>query len=175
MAIALTTMTGADGVRSSRAVINGNFSTVSNSMNKILTVIDTTTGKIDNTTLGSNNTIKTKAIELTEGDVGINLGNAVISVGHVQLNGATAQVQYGSNVFTGKQTINATSDYDYLTVGGSGISHPVLVAADVADIEANGGTSLPIGYMIFETGGTGGTVAVPRYYNGTEFMTITAT
>tara|TARA_Y100001937_G_scaffold116495_1_gene168495 strand:- start:395 stop:910 length:516 start_codon:yes stop_codon:yes gene_type:complete len=81
MAITITTLQGTNSLSADRITINDNFKINTDAINNILGVVDTTTGLIDNTGVGSNNTIKTDGIVLTTSGVDVQGGNVSISSG----------------------------------------------------------------------------------------------
>lgn len=93
MAISLTILNGTDSIAASRITINDNFSTISDSLNEILSIIDIATGRIDNWNFGSNPLIETGSIIVrgTTAAGGINIlsGGLITQNGNVVIGGTT--------------------------------------------------------------------------------------
>lgn len=142
MAILTTTINGTDSVSSSRITINDNFNTIVDALNDVLTIIDISTGKINNYNYGSNNDIETE--DLIVRGSGANGGISVLS-GNVSVN-------------NGNVVIGGVSSSGFLQVGGGNnavfverISRP-LNAGSIPTVNLSGATagntaSTPVGYV----------------------------
>ena len=85
MAITITTLQGTSSLSADRITLNDNFKINTDAINNILGVVDTTTGTIDNTGVGTNNVIKTEGlttsgtanngIEVQTGNINITSGS----------------------------------------------------------------------------------------------------
>jgi hypothetical protein len=135
MAITLTTLNGTDSIASSRITINDNFSTISSSLNSLLSIIDIATGYFDNTGYGSNSNIKTENLTVTgssgltvsSGSITLSTGNFVLG-GYVQFGSGTniriktntKSLSGGGNVkaldVSGATTYNGNGDLGYLAI-----------------------------------------------------------
>ena len=95
MAINLTVISGTDSLASNRITINDNFRTLSNSFNKILNVIDSSTGKIDNS--GSMLPSITSGNLTLQGPIGIKvyLGDLNLYTGSIKI-GDAGFIEFGS-------------------------------------------------------------------------------
>lgn len=88
MAITLTTLLGTDSIAANRITINDNFSTLRSALNSVLSIIDISTGAIDNSSFGSSNTITTQGITINgSGGVSVTTGSIAVSTGNVTLGG----------------------------------------------------------------------------------------
>lgn len=89
MSIQVTTLKGTNSIASDRITINDNFDITKDAINDLLGIVDTTTGKFDNTGVGSNNTITTEALT-TIGTFGVDVqGTGSINVQNGNLKLAT--------------------------------------------------------------------------------------
>lgn len=136
MAISLTTLNGTDSVSSSRITINDNFTTVLSALNKVLSIIDISTGKINNYSFnGSNNDIETEDL-VVKGSVGI-----TVQSGNITLNNAVGLTLVNGKITMGGATIEKINK-------SSGTS--TLPTLNFSGVSATGGT------------GTAGYLTIPR-------------
>lgn len=153
MAILTTTINGTDSVSSSRITINDNFNTIVDALNDVLSIIDISTGKINNYNYGSNNDIETEdlivrgsgangGISVLSGNVSINNGNLVIgsTAGYVQIGGGTNSIRIEriNRTFTSGniQTVNLTGSTagNVLSTPVGYVSIPRLTTAELQSI-----------------------------------------
>jgi hypothetical protein len=157
MAITVTTLNGTDSIASSRITINDNFSTISTSLNSLLTIFDIATGYFDNTGYGSNSNIKTENITITGANgISVSSGSITVSNGNVVL-GGYVQFGTGTNVRLKRTTKNTGSgtvpilDFAGATgVTGSGdigyLSIPRKATSFITDIR-----NPEIGSLVYDT------------------------
>ena len=110
MAIDLTQLNGTDSVSSARITLNDNFSTLEDALNRILSIIDIATGKINNYNFGSDNDMETEDLIVrgsTGGGISVLSGGISISLGNLVIGGA-GYIEFGSgsNVKIEKVTKN---------------------------------------------------------------------
>ena len=147
MAITTTTINGTDSLAASRVTINDNFESIKSALNDILSIIDISTGKIDNSTFGSDNDTETEDLKV-KGAIGIQVtaGNISIDNGNIT---AKNFIEFGnsSGVKVEKLTRNLTSGNVNTLIfsgvgatGGTGnvayIALPRLNTAVINDIQA---------------------------------------
>jgi len=157
MAITLTTLLGTDSIAANRITINDNFSTLKSALNSVLSIIDISTGAIDNSSFGSSNTITTQSVTVN-GSAGISVttGSVAVSTGNVTLGG---YVEFGasSNVKISKEsksygggTLYGLSVSGTAGITGSGavsfLTLPRMTTADIKSIQNPG-----LGSVIFDT------------------------
>ena len=150
MSISITSLNGTDALSSSRITINDNFATIGDALNSVLSIIDISTGKINNSAFGSDNDIETEdlivrgstggGITVITGSVTVNNGN-VISGGYVELgSGSNVRFEKISRVFNSNPS-SSIPVINFSGTGGTGGVGPVgamilprLILADIVDI-----------------------------------------
>ena len=161
---------GTNSIASDRITINDNFSIVTNATNSLLGIIDITTGKIDISQIGSDNTIVTAGITVT-GSSGLDLtaGNISLDAGSISLNGDLTSISMG--------TQGASIVHKFLTNASS------LVEYDAADLSTFKVLGLPSmvsnDYLAIDpTELVGGEIAYDQtlgaifLYNGTSWVQL---
>jgi hypothetical protein len=119
MSIQVTTLKGTNSIASDRITINDNFSINTDAINDILGILDTTTGKFDNTGIGANSTITTEGLTIT-------------------LNGLEVQGTGNINVSNGYLKLATNGNYIELGANGSKIEDNVISAGNhVLDTQTN--------------------------------------
>lgn len=184
MAITITNLNGTDSVASSRITLNDNFQTIVDALNDVLSIIDIATGKIDNSTFGSNNDLVTEDLTVTGsigGGITVNLGNITVSNGTVIVGGNNIQVGTGSNAiyfekitktFTGGGNIPVVNLCGIGTTGGTG-SAGYLILPRLATADINAITTPHIGAVVFDV--TTGSVKVCTASGATGTWTVIGT
>ena len=168
MAITVTTLQATSAVAADRITINDNFSTVVSSINELLAILNTTTGKFDNTGVNTNNVVVTEGITITTSGIDITAGNISATAGNILLNADESYVQIGSannqiaeKLFAKSSSGNFSgldiSTFDLLKL-------PRLTTTEIADINTS---NLVGGEMVYDT-----TANVPKLYNATLWKTI---
>jgi hypothetical protein len=135
MAISITTLNGTDSVSSSRITINDNFTTVLSALNKVLNIIDISTGKINNSTFGSNNDIETEDLTVK----GSANGGITVQTGNITLLGAS-----NITLTNGKITIG-TAPIERITKSFS-VGTATIPTLNISGIAATGGFGT-VGYF----------------------------
>jgi hypothetical protein len=135
MAISITTLNGTDSVSSSRITINDNFTTVLSALNKVLNIIDISTGKINNSTFGSNNDIETEDLVVK----GSATGGITVQTGNVTLLGAS-----NITLTNGKITIGSAPIERITKTFSSGAA--TIPTLNISGIAATGGVGT-VGYL----------------------------
>ena len=133
MAISITTLNGTDSVSSSRITINDNFTTVLSALNKVLNIIDISTGKINNSTFGSNNDIETEDLVVK----GTTSGGITVQTGNVTLLGTS-----NITLTNGKITIGSAPIERITKTIGSG----TIPTLNISGVAATGGVGT-VGYL----------------------------
>ena len=105
MSIQITTLKGTNSISADRITINDNFKINTDAINNILSIVDTTTGKIDNTGVGADNTITTEGITLTASGVDVQVGDIDVQAGDLKLLHDGAFIEMGTN---NSQIVHAT-------------------------------------------------------------------
>lgn len=95
MAIQLTTINGTDSIAATRITINDNFSTLSDSLNSVLQMVNISTGYFDNASFGSNPKINTGSITAV-GEISSSTGDIVAYQGNIKI-GSNAFLEFGPN------------------------------------------------------------------------------
>tara|TARA_B110000444_G_C18762929_1_gene558516 strand:+ start:271 stop:795 length:525 start_codon:yes stop_codon:yes gene_type:complete len=84
MAITITTLQGTNSLSADRITLNDNFKINTDAINNILSIVDTTTGLIDNTGVSTNNVIKTEGLTTSgsaNNGIEVQTGNINITAG----------------------------------------------------------------------------------------------
>jgi hypothetical protein len=95
MAIQLTTINGTDSIAATRITINDNFSTLTDTLNSVLQMVNISTGYFDNATFGSNPKINTGSITAL-GEISSTIGDIVAYQGNVRT-GFNGFLELGAN------------------------------------------------------------------------------
>jgi len=150
MAITITTLNGTDSIASSRITLNDNYNTIVSALNSVLSIIDIATGKIDNSSYGSNNDIETEDLTVrgsTGGGISVITGNVTVSNGSVIIpNTGYFEIGSGTGVKIEKITKNLSSGniptWNISGIGTTGASGPIgyitmprLNTATIEDIQ----------------------------------------
>jgi hypothetical protein len=158
MAITITTLNGTDSVSSSRITINDNFSTVLNSLNKILAIIDTSTGKIKNVGYpGMLNNIETTDLTVTgAGGINVSTGGITLTAGNINLTAGKINLGTMTIERVTKSLVNSTTTLPTLNLsgtsatGGTGVSaYLTIPRLNTAVIQAI--ATPPIGSIVYDT------------------------
>jgi len=168
MAISVTTLQGTSSIAADRITINDNFSTVVSGINGLLGILDTTTGKFDNTGVGSNSVIVTEGLTVTTSGIGVTIGDLGLDDGDILLNKDESFIVIGSagnkvaeKLFAKTSTGNFSgldvSTFDLLKL-------PRLTTTEIGDINTS---NLVGGEVVYDT-----TANVPKLYNATIWKTI---
>jgi len=156
MAINTKNVLGTDSVSSSRITINDNVNTLKEALNDVLSIIDTSTGAINNSVYGSTNTIKTKGITVTTSGITIQAGDITSTLGDIVLD--SGKIKLKNIELT--QSIDGSSTI--FSIGASGMGLPTASATgDFASISAP--------TLFFDT-----TDEKLKFFNGTTWETITS-
>jgi hypothetical protein len=169
MSISLTTLKGTSSISADRITINNNFNILQDSTNDILGIVNTTTGKIDNTGVGADSTIttegltitKTAGLEVANGNVNIGLGNIILGEDESSIRfGATAKIQHQQAA-----SIGGNAPYNVLDAseGFNLVSVPSLSTTQINDVTV-GATSH---YIVFDS-----TSEEFKGYNGTAWIVL---
>ena len=163
MAISLTSLQGTDSVASSRITINDNFTTVLSALNNVLSIIDISTGKINNSVYGTNNDIETEdlivrgtsvgGISVLTGGITVSTGNIAVTLGKISLGAGTnaAPIEKISKTFhSGAGTIPVINFSGTSATGGTGtVGYLIPPKATTAAIE---NISTPhLGSIVYDT------------------------
>jgi len=151
MAISTTTINGTDSVAASRITINDNFNTIKDSINELLAIVDTATGKINNYGFGSNNDIETEDLIVrgsgVSGGISVLSGNISVSNGNLVLGNGNFQIGSGSNAVTIQRATKSVTGGTVPTLNLSGttsdtsatavkyVTLPRLLTADIKAIQ----------------------------------------
>jgi len=143
MAITTTTLNGTDSVSASRITLNDNFNTIKEALNDVLSIIDIATGKINNSTYGSNNDMETEDLTVKGGStsgssINVISGNVTVGAGNIVISGTTNYLQVGAGAdsisFQKLTKVYAVSaSIPTINFSGSGLTGPTA--------------SGPVGYM----------------------------
>lgn len=168
MAISVTTLQGTSSIAADRITINDNFATVVDGINNLLGILNTTTGKFDNTGVGSNSVIVTEGITVTTDGIDVTVGDLGLDDGNILLNADESYIQIGSagnqigEVLLPKVSSGNFSALDISTFDVA--RFPKLTTAEIADIDT---ANLLGGETVYDTD-----LNVPKMYNGTVWKTI---
>lgn len=163
MAISITTLNGTDSVSSSRITINDNFTTVLSALNKILNIIDISTGKINNKIAGlSNPDIETEDLTVK----GSTNGGITVESGNITLTNAASII-----LNTGKISLGGISGSSLVNINKtSGATN--LPTLNVSGISATGGAST-VGYLTIPRLATSVIQAITTPHTGSLVYDIT--
>ena len=170
MAISVTTLQGTSSIAADRITINDNFATVVEGINNLLGILDTTTGKFDNTGVGSNSVIVTEGLTVTTDGIDVTAGDLGLDAGNILLNADGSYIQFGSansqlaELLLAKISVPSTnfSAFDFSSFDL--VKFPKLTTAEIADIDT---TNLVGGEAVYDSD-----LNVPKMYNGTTWKTI---
>jgi hypothetical protein len=112
MAINIKTLKGTNSISADRITINDNFKINTDATNNLLAVVNTTTGKINNTGIGADNTITTEGITITTSGLDIQNGNLSLSLGNIVLATDGAYIELGTD--------NSRLTDNIIAIGASG-------------------------------------------------------
>jgi hypothetical protein len=138
MAIETTQLNGTDSVAAGRITINDNFATIKDALNRVLSVFDIATGKINNYGFGSDNDIETEDLIVrgsTGGGISVLSGGISISLGNLTIGGA-GYIEFGSGSSVKIEKLTKLFN----------ISPGNIPVWNVSGTGATGGTG-PIGYF----------------------------
>lgn len=174
MAITLETLTPKTTISQLQLIYNNNNSILKETINKLISIIDVGTGKINNSSFGTDNNIETQNIKLN-GSIGVevNLGNVVISTGNLRLLGTSSRIEIGTTVKLERVVKNLTiGTIDILDLTGlnggvgdgtiSGIVVPRMNNGTIIDIQ-----SPNEGLLVFDT-----TNKKLKLYDGTTWVDL---
>lgn len=105
MAITIKTLKGTNSVSADRITLNDNFAIITGAVNNILGIIDISTGKFDNSNIGSDNTITTKGITIKESGLDVQQGNININQGNLTLPSNNSYLGLGADGSKIKDTL----------------------------------------------------------------------
>ena len=97
MAITVKTLQGSNSLSADRITINDNFKINTNAINNLLGIINTTTGKFDNTGIGADNTITTDGITIKTSGLDIQGGDINVEDGVIKLLTDGSSIELGSD------------------------------------------------------------------------------
>lgn len=169
MAITITTLQGSSAISADRITINDNFSTVVDSINNLLGILDTVTGKFDNTGVGANSVIVTEGLTVTIDGINVTQGNIGLDTGNIILNGTNSYIQLGAkNSKLAEKTLAKVSSgtfsaFDF-SVGFNLAKLPKLTTAQIVDINIS---NLTGGEFVYDS-----TINKIKYYNTTTWVAI---
>jgi hypothetical protein len=159
MAISITTLNGTDSVSSSRITINDNFTTVLSALNKVLNIIDISTGKINNSTFGSNNDIETEDLVVkgsSSGGITVQTGNVTllgtsnITLTNGKITIGSAPIERITKQLAGSATIPTLNISGVAATGGVGtvgyLTIPRLATSTIETI-----TTPHLGSLVYDT------------------------
>lgn len=140
MSIQVTTLKGTNSIASDRITINDNFDITKDAINDLLGIVDTTTGKFDNTGVGSNSTITTEGITITLDGLEIQDGNGTganinIQNGYIKLATNGKYIELGSDGSKIEDNIISASNHVLdLQTGFVGLGIPKLPTAQITGL-----------------------------------------
>lgn len=145
MSIQITTLKGTNSLSADRITINDNFKINTDAINNLLGIIDTTTGKFDNTGVGADSTITTEGLTITTG-AGIELqsGSITLNTGNILLNSDGASIGLGSDnskIIDKIVAIGASGPNSTHIIGATGFiatEIPSMTTAELTDVGVNG-------------------------------------
>ena len=167
MAISTTTLNGTDSIAASRITINDNFNTIKSALNDLLSIIDIATGKINNSTYGSNNDIETEDL-IVKGSLGGGIsvisGGITVSSGPIVINSSYLQIGSGTNSVyltrdsrtlpSGSIPVLNLSGAAAGATGAGNIGYVALPRLDTATIKSI--EQPTVGSMVYSIGATSG-------------------
>ena len=174
MAITITTLQGTHSLSADRITINDNFKINTDTINNILGVVDTTTGTIDNTGVGSNNVIKTEGLTTSgtaNNGIDVQTGNVNVSSGSFKATTNGSFLQLGadnSKIIDTVITVGAVNKHFIGATGFDGIQISEMTTAEITAITSLLTTTSPK-ILTFDS-----TLKVLKFWNGTAFETITS-
>lgn len=175
MAITFNYVSNNTTVQALGSLLNGNYDIIKDTMNKLLNVIDISTGNINNSTFASGNSTTTANLTST-GLIGvtINLGNLTVSTGNVKLTGTSSRLEIGTTIklerISKNLTVGTTDVLDLSGTSGaltgdgtiSGIVLPRMNVGTILDI-----TNPIEGLLVWDT-----TNKVVKVYDGTSWVNL---
>ena len=147
MSIQVTTLKGTNSIASDRITINDNFSINTDAINDILGILDTTTGKFDNTGIGANSTITTEALTTT-GTFGVDVqgtGNINVSNGYLKLATNGNYIELGADnskiednvISAGNHVLDTQTNFVGLGIPKRTTAQIATLATDLIGLGAN--------------------------------------
>tara|TARA_R110000796_G_scaffold44977_4_gene109249 strand:- start:5531 stop:6061 length:531 start_codon:yes stop_codon:yes gene_type:complete len=141
MAIQVTTLKGTNSLSADRITINDNFSINTSTINDLLGILNTTTGKFDNTSVGVDNTITTDGITIKDSGIDIQKGNLNITDGIIILPKDGAYIELGadgSKIVDKVVAVGANSTHIVGVTGFIAIEVPKMSTVELTDVGTNG-------------------------------------
>jgi hypothetical protein len=168
MAISVTVLQGTSSISADRITINDNFATVVDGINNLLGILDTTTGKFDNTGVGANSVIVTEGLTVTLDGIDIVVGDLGLDAGNVILNADESYIQLGS---AGSQLAEkifpkvSSGNFSGLDISLFDlVKLPKKTTAEIADIDT---ANLEGGELVYDS-----TTNTPKYFNTVAWVAI---
>lgn len=174
MAITITTLQGTSSLSADRITLNDNFKINTDAINNILGVVDTTTGTIDNTGVGTNNVIKTEGLTTSgtaNNGIEVQTGNINITSGSFRAttNGSFLELGAdGSKIIDTVVTVSSVNKHILGTTGFVGTQISEMTTAEITAITSLLTTTSPK-ILTFDS-----TLKRLKFWNGTAFETITS-
>jgi hypothetical protein len=165
MAIQITTLKGTSSISADRITLNDNFKIITDTINQLLGIVNVVTGKIDNSTVGTNGTITTNGItvnisglEIVGGDINLGNGNLIIakSGSYIKLGQDNSQIK---DTLIGSSHILEFPNF-------AGISLPRLTTSNITNITGGLSETGP-NIMVFNTD-----TNKPQIWNGFLFVDL---
>jgi len=97
MAITIKTLKGTNSVSADRITINDNFKINTDAINQLLGIINTTTGRFDNSNIGADNTVTTKQVIVSTSGIDVQGGNINLQTGNIKAIQDGASIELGSD------------------------------------------------------------------------------
>jgi hypothetical protein len=152
MAITITTLQGTNSLSADRITLNDNFKINTDAINNILSIVDTTTGLIDNTGVSTNNVIKTEGLTTSgsaNNGIEVQTGSINITDGDFRAttNGSFLELGAdGSKIVDTSFTVASVTKHFIGTTGFSGIEVPRMTTAELTAFGASLGTKNMIAF-----------------------------
>ena len=173
MAITIKTLKGTNSVSADRITINDNFNINTNAINGLLGIVNTTTGKIDNTGVGADNTITTDGITIKSSGIDVLVGDIQTQNGNIKASLDGSYVELGSSQAQLKQTVlgaTGASPKQILDLPNfDGLVIPKLTTVEMTEMSVEllllGATGPNV--IAFETD-----TNIPKFWNGSVWTTF---
>ena len=174
MAITITTLQGTNSLSADRITLNDNFKINTDAINNILSVVDTTTGLIDNTGVSTNNVIKTEGLTTSGSNnngIEVQTGNINITAGSFKATTNGSFLELGadnSKIIDTVVTVSSVNKHILGATGFVGTQISEMTTADITAITSLLTTTSPK-ILTFDS-----TLKKLKFWNGTAFETITS-
>lgn len=167
MAISITTLKGTNSLSADRITINDNFNVNTNAINELIGILNTTTGKFDNTGVGADSTITTEGITIsTTKGVDVQLGNINVENGNITLKKDGSSIELGtssSKIVDTVITVGSDTYHALLFENLVGIQAPNVTENTLNAIGVTGTSNL----IVFDT-----TNSKFKGWNGTAWVEL---